>query len=158
MRRALVSPWGRLLQDAGILGEADLAFRHAGPIIDRLRLGPLPQAAQEQALLDVEIGRFEDRRGRFPRALAAFRRALEIYERLALDDPGFREGIAMCHHVIGNLHCDLEQWDDAVAAFRRAEALRADLAREHPHDPKRHDDLEGTRRNLAEVLAAHGGP
>ena len=121
------------------------------PIIDRLRLGPSSQASQEQALLDVEIGRLEDRRGRFPLALAAFRRAPEIYERLAQDDPGYREGIAMCHHVIGNLHCDQEQWSDAVASFspRRAWCGLAVTF----EDPNATDDLEGTRHNLAEALA-----
>jgi tetratricopeptide (TPR) repeat protein len=147
--------WGRLLQQVGMLDEADVAFRHAEPIIERLRLDTSSPSALMRAQVDVEIGRFEDRRGRFPRALAAFHRALTIYEQLALADPGFREGAAMCHHVIGNLHCDLQQWADAVAAFRRAEALRAALADEHPKDTKRHDDLEGTRRNLAEALAKH---
>jgi hypothetical protein len=63
----------------------------------------------------------------------------------------------MCHHVIGNLHCDLEHWADAVASFRRAESLRAALASEQPSDRKRRDNLEGTRRNLAEVLESHSG-
>ena len=145
--------WGRLLQESGCLDEADRAFRQAEPIIEHLRRDPSPLTRKTQALLAVEIGRFEDRRGRFPSALAAFQRALVLYEELARDDPGFRQATAMCHHVIGNLHCDLEHWDEAAAAFRRAEAMRAALAAEQPGDRRRREDLEGTRRNLAEVLA-----
>jgi tetratricopeptide (TPR) repeat protein len=150
--------WGRLLQEVGALGEADVAFRYAEPMIDRLKVEASPRTAQVQARLLVEIGRFEDNRERYARSIATFRAALEVYERLAANDPGYREGIAMCHHVIGNLHCDLEQWTDAIASFRRAESLRAALASEQPSDPKRRENLEGTRRNLAEVLASHSGP
>jgi tetratricopeptide (TPR) repeat protein len=149
--------WGRLLDDIGLREEAKLAFRSAEPIIDRLSLDPSSLRIRGNAQLDIEIGRLEDRRGRPDRAIVAFRRALGIYQELACNDSSLRDGIAMCHHVIGNMHTDLEQWADAAEAYRQAEAIRATMAGEYPDDPIRRENLEGTRRHLAEVLAKQSG-
>jgi tetratricopeptide (TPR) repeat protein len=140
-------------RDAGQLDEALVDLRRArtlweaSPHATRRRL-------KELARIAVEIGRIEDRQGRFAAAILSFIRAKERFESLARqvpDDVGVRRDLAMCYHVIGNLHRDLRQLAEAAASFRQALMLREALARDFPDNAQFASSLNGTRRNLAEV-------
>jgi serine/threonine protein kinase len=117
--------------------------------------------ARSRALARVnrEIGRIHDLQGRFAQAIEAFK-AQRKWIQLGWDtpDPRRRQGIASCDHVIGNLQCDLSQFQEAVACFRRALELREALVSEFPDNRKYASDRDGTKRNLAEALEKLDAP
>ena len=127
--------------------EAVVLLEDSSNDISRTRLKRL-------AVLYVEIGRIEDRLGRFANALQSFSRAREKYEAiipLAPIDSRPRRGLAMCDHVIGNLHCDLGERDQAIASFLSALELEEALVRDFPENDSCSKDLIGTRRRFTEV-------
>lgn len=120
------------------------------------RRDPGPRALLALWQVQVQIGRSLDRLNRFPEAHAAFTEARAlVLELLAIEpnDSRHKLGLAMCEHVLGNLWEDLGQPDEAIAALRRAEAIRIDLIQEDPDNLTLLSDLEGTRRRIREITA-----
>jgi tetratricopeptide (TPR) repeat protein len=138
------------------LGQLDLALRdlrEASGLWERQTSDSSRTRYRALARVSVEIGRVLDDQSRFAEAIDAHRTAIK-WHLLAWDtsDPRRRHSESTCAHVIGNLHCDLRQYREAVASYRRALALRESLANEFPGNAKYVSDRDGTRRRLGEAL------
>jgi putative nucleotidyltransferase with HDIG domain len=78
--------------------------------------------AQFTAMLDQNLGILSNIRGDVASALGFYRSALEVYRSL-----GASEMVLRCLNNIGMAHVDLEQWDEASAAFDQAFELADQL-------------------------------
>ncbi len=156
-RRQLAEPCNKLGVARRGAGQHELAladFRQALEIWQGVPEDRSLRRFRRIAVLHVEIGRTEDRLGRFAPAIVSFRRAREIYATLARlypTDPDQRRSLAMCDHAIANLLCDLDRFAEAADSFRRALELREALARQFPDRADLAKDRDGTRHRLAEV-------
>ena len=97
-----------------------------------------------------------------PAAEQAFRRALEIREKLAADLPTLpncRQELARSHNSLGALLADLGQRTDAERAYRRALEIQEKLAADFATVPGYREyrrDLATSHNNLGNLLAALG--
>lgn len=142
---------------AGLWSEAQADYERLRVLLEGVRGALTPIQEECLALAWVGIGRIEDRHDRPAKALEAFRRAENLFERLVLRVPEmihYRQALAMCPHVIGNLLIDLNQPARAIVAYDRALRLREGLAREFPGSEIFRSDLAGTRHRLSEAQAA----
>ncbi|HZW31639.1 MAG TPA: serine/threonine-protein kinase [Isosphaeraceae bacterium] len=145
---------GLARRDAGQPDQALDDLQQARNLWEALSADSSRQRLNELARISREIGWIQDRQGRYAEAILSYSRAKAWYEALLRKpplDPKDREGVAVCHHVIGNLQCDLGQFAAAAASFRRALELRQALVQDFPDHPRYAADLNGTRRRLAEV-------
>lgn len=142
---------------AGLWSEAQADYERLNALLEGVRGALMPLQVECLALAWVGIGRIEDRHDCPAKAVAAFRRAEDLFERLVQELPeeiNYRQALAMCPHVIGNLLIDLDQPARAIAAYNRALQLREGLAREFPGSEIFQSDLAGTRHRLSEAQAA----
>jgi tetratricopeptide (TPR) repeat protein len=92
-------------------------------------------------------------------ARQAYRRALDLQEKLVADSPAvpaYRQELAKSHHSLGDLLAELGQWAAAEQAYRRALSLREQLAAELPAVPAYRQELARTYNGLGSLLAELG--
>jgi serine/threonine-protein kinase len=97
--------------------------------------------------------------GRKEQALPAYRRAVEILEKLVADFPtvpAYRHDLANCHGNLGNLWAGMRQWSMAEPAYQRALELREKLAADFPTVPEYRYDLANSHYSLGVQLTAMG--
>jgi hypothetical protein len=135
--------------------------------------GHTEEVRQGVAGAHLRVGRIREKLGQHAEAEAAFRRAAELYARLAAEFPAtpqYREGLAMSHNSL--LLSDTGRAKEAEAAYTDARDLQKALAADFPQVPDYHNDLAGSlvnrarlangrrdfgaaRRELAEALPHH---
>jgi eukaryotic-like serine/threonine-protein kinase len=92
-------------------------------------------------------------------AIRLYQQSASFWERLLRDSPNetaYRGALAVCHHLIGNLHFDLGRYDEAEKSYREAIPIRRELCENDPSIPIYRSDLSGTLYNLAETLERLG--
>jgi serine/threonine-protein kinase len=93
--------------------------------------------------------------GQTEEAIAGYREALAIQQRLADDFPDVprhRKGLALAHTALGILLADRKQHEKSAEHYRKALALQQQLADELPDVPDYRKDLAGTHVNLGLLL------
>ena len=116
-----------------------------------MRLGELAEALTEKKLA---IDGFADASTYNERALAKFKNALEITDRLASSDDSNLEAmhdVGLCLNKVGNLLRSLHRLDDAAVIFERSLLLREDLYKTDVTDQHLKDLAVGQYKR-AEVL------
>jgi serine/threonine-protein kinase len=89
-------------------------------------------------------------------AVAGYREALALYEKLAEEFPGvhvYRQHLAFAHHYLGAQLADQKQFAKAAEHDRKALAMRQKLADDFPAVPAYRQGLARTHNNLGTVLA-----
>ena len=148
---------GLAYRDSGEVQHALREFQESRTLWGRMTRSSSLTQLKSLSRINVEIGRIEDRAGRFALAIGSFTLARDLNEQIVAENPedsSLREALAMCHHVIGNLHRDLGQFAEADGSFRRALQLRQALVDDFPDNARFADDLKGTRLKLTD--AGHG--
>jgi tetratricopeptide (TPR) repeat protein len=106
-------------------------------------------------------GAFENDLERPEDALRSFRRSAEGFTKiLAIAPAGFesnaRQGLATCHHCIGNVLTDLGRFPEALGAYQRAMSIREALRHEPWNKPQHQSDCAGTWQRIGETLEQLG--
>ncbi|HEX5289590.1 MAG TPA: tetratricopeptide repeat protein [Streptosporangiaceae bacterium] len=111
---------------ATLAGQAVDHHRHQAAAGRDLTAGDLARALNELSTRLADLGRRED-------ALAAIEEAVEVYRRLAGEQPGrYRPGLAMALDNLSSRLAALGQPEDALTAVEEAVALRRPLAAAQP--------------------------
>jgi serine/threonine-protein kinase len=163
-RRALAATntnLGLLLLDTGRLKDAELAFREALDIQQRLAADfpTVPEYRQELARTHLNLGRLLLDTGRPPEADAADRAALDLFKALAAEFPAvpeYRRELAAIQTNLGLLLLNTGRLKDAEGAFRDALTLQESLAADFPAVPQYRQELARTHNNLGMLLAQTG--
>ena len=95
------------------------------------------------------------RQGDLPNALAAYKAALAIRERLATADPGnvkWQRDLSTAHSNIGNVLLAQGNLSNALAAYKGSLVIAERLATADPGDAGLQDDLSDVHDEIAEVL------
>jgi eukaryotic-like serine/threonine-protein kinase len=109
----------------------------------------------------VRMGRGCVALGRQEEAASAFRRALDLQEKLVADFPGvpaYRRDLANSHNNLGALWADEGHPLKAEAAFRRALDLQEKLVADFPAVPEYRQALAMSQFNLGRLLLSLGQP
>jgi serine/threonine-protein kinase len=123
--------------------------------------GQTEEVRQGVADAHLRVGKIRYRLGQHPEAEAAYRRARELFARLAADFPGlpqYRREAARSANNLGNLLSDIGRPAEAEAAYREALDLQKQLAAEFPAVPEYRHELATTQNNLGIVLKDAGRP
>jgi tetratricopeptide (TPR) repeat protein len=107
----------------------------------------LEQSKFELAKLTYKVGRIEA-------ALAAYRTVLTAREALAAETGGtaaFKTDVGRSLKAVASLLSITGKWDEALATYRRAESLLADLA---SSDPEARTELAACRMQMSGLLLA----
>jgi tetratricopeptide (TPR) repeat protein len=111
-------------------------------------------------LLEVgERGDAARARGDLPSALASYREALAIAEKLAAADDSYGEAqrdLCVTLERVGAVLFTQRELPEALAVSRRALAISEKLAARHPSIVQLQEDLGGSLENVGEVLRAQG--
>jgi serine/threonine-protein kinase len=108
------------------------------------------------ARANVRVGVLQHRLGRPDAAAAAYRRAIDLSERLTADrptDPEYRRTLGTSQNHLGILLMEQGKAAEAEAAYRAALAVRAKLAADFPAVPDYRSDLAASQNNLGVLLA-----
>ena len=114
---------------------------------------------QQRAYHNIAFGLHEQ--GQHEQALAHFRRAIEIREQLARDNPTiskYQNEVAAYYVDVGLLERKMGRAADAEASFRKAIEIRDKLARDHPGFSDYQEGLAWCYADLAYVQSATGRP
>ena len=120
-----------------------------------------PQARRKLAVALGNVGSVLQAQGDLPGALAAFRKALEIGERLAAADPSntqWQRDLSVSHEMIGRVLQAQGDLPGALAAFRKTLEIIERLAAADPTNALWAADLAESCLDVAVVLTDMGGP
>jgi serine/threonine-protein kinase len=107
----------------------------------------------------LRVGKIRSRLGQQAEAEAAYRRAQELYVRLANDVPAvpeYRRALASSHNNLGLLLVETGHLKEAEAAYRDALALYQPLAADFPAVPHYRQELGKAHNNLGILLSDTG--
>ena len=99
--------------------------------------------------------------GRFPQAEDAYRRALDILERLGgggSAPEAYRMRLALCLVNRANLHVNRHELEPAERSYRRSLAIYQPLHTAHPERAALSNELALAANNLGLLLAQNGRP
>jgi tetratricopeptide (TPR) repeat protein len=126
-----------------------------------LEADPAPQARALLAEAYYRLGYLRAEVGPRAEALAAYRRALAIWEELVAADPAdapSRASLAETQTMIGVQSRAGGRPDEAVRAFERALSTTRGLVRDHPAVARYRGDLAWCLNNLGAIQAESGRP
>jgi tetratricopeptide (TPR) repeat protein len=126
-----------------------------------LEADPAPQARSPLAEAYCRLGYLRAEVGPKAEALAAYRRALAIWEELVAADPEnvtSRAGLAETQTMIGIQSRAGGRRDEAFRAFERAISTARGLVRDHPAVAHYRGDLAWCLNNLGAIQAESGRP
>jgi tetratricopeptide (TPR) repeat protein len=123
------------------VADAQLWARTAHALVERT-----PPGGPADARLAMSLGALNRAAGKFPDALAEYRRGLAIQEKaLSVGDPA----LARAHNDIGNVLGGQGKLADALAEHQKALAIReAALGPEHPETANSHDSLGNALKDM----------
>jgi tetratricopeptide (TPR) repeat protein len=137
-------------------GEAAQLEAEARYIADLARTASDPSGIGRTQLL---LGDVLQTKGRLDEALAAFREALAIFQRLASTDPsnaGWQRDLAVAHAKVGDILQTQGRLDEALAAFREAFAIFQRLASLDPSNADWQRELGVTHDRVGDIVQAQG--
>jgi tetratricopeptide (TPR) repeat protein len=155
---------GNMLNNMGRPAEAMESFGRALAILDRIARDH-PAALDYQrdlARAHNDLGVLLSNAGQQVEALESHRKALAIFQKLAVDYPSiteYKRDLAWSHNNIGAILIDTGQPAEAPEAaeqFRRALALREQMANENPTSAEFQRDLAVSHYNLGKLQSATG--
>ena len=123
-----------------------------------------PSVAQFQSDLGMvhhNIGNREQEAGRWAEALASYKKARAIRERLVSENPSvtqFQRDLAWSHHNVGCVQSDMGRTAEALASYQRAFAIRERLARENPSVIQFQRELAASHNHFGMLHRATGQP
>jgi Flp pilus assembly protein TadD len=137
-------------------GEAAQLEAEARYIADLARTASDPSGIGRTQLL---LGDVLQTKGRLDEALAAFREALAIFQRLASTDPsnaGWQRDLAVAHAKVGDIVQAQGRLDEALATFREAFAISQRLASTEPSNANWQRDLAIAHSSLGQAYQSMG--
>jgi tetratricopeptide (TPR) repeat protein len=137
--------------------------------------GDDPTVRVDLALAYDRVGAITSEIGSKEQSQDAYRRAVEIYQKLARDNPHvnqYQDGLATTHNHLGRMECASGSWADAERSYRSAIEIREQLDHDNPtasefraslgtayHDlgllqgaTRRQADAEGSYQRAIEIL------
>ncbi len=166
---------GAMLMRAGKPSEAEAAYRRAQEILEKLAADnpAVTDLRNQLAMIHYNLGMLMAfPRGSFPswnmlkawgkptEAEAELRRAVEILEKLAVDNPAvteFQMWLANSHTSLGNVLAQTGRPTEAEAELRRTLEIRQKLADDSPKVPMHRDAVAVGYLHLADLALARGG-
>ena len=144
--------------------EAIEYLKHSVSLVEELLSDPLNSEALKLHMAGLhQAGRTLHGGTRLPSdpqaALAALKRAIELWERLVREHPqtaGFRSDLAGFYSLTGDLFRSLAQRAEAIQAYERARRLLDELLRNDPHNANYRVDLASCHEVLG-LLARQKG-
>ena len=140
---------GRLYERTGSLAAAHSNYKAA--------LARLPEADERnRAVLFSEIGDVLKAQGDLSAALASYRDALAIGERLAQADPdnaGWQRDLSVSHERIGDIEAAGGNIAAAIVAYEKSLPIAQSLADRFPEHPRFQADIVITKRRIRELRA-----
>ena len=117
------------------------------------------EAQRDLSIAHNKIGDLLSAQGDLPGALAAYRKCLDISERLARQDPanaGWQRELSIAHEKIGDLLRAQGDLSGAPAAYRKSLEIRERLARQDPANAGWQRDLSVSHNKIGDLLRAQG--
>jgi tetratricopeptide (TPR) repeat protein len=141
-------------QDAGQLDAAQAAYARV--------IAAAKPGSDDEAVLGAQLGTgdIQDQRGSLGAALATYRSANHLADRLARSDPGNRlwqRELALSYSKIGDVEVPQGDLRAALASYQSGFAIFDRLASSEPGNDNRQRDLELSHINIGDVLLAQGG-
>ena len=121
--------------------------------------GSDPELRTEAAAAQNRASMILNEMGQTNRAIETGRRAVDLYEQLAHDEPNSsanRRGLAQSLNSLASGLRTTRQFDEAVAAFRRSAEIHEALLQAHPDDNDSAADLAATWSNVSVLLRQVG--
>jgi tetratricopeptide (TPR) repeat protein len=121
--------------------------------------GHTQEVRQSVARAHLRVANIRRRLGQHQEAEAAYRRAGELYARLAADFPAvpqYRHDLAATHNNLGIQLKDTGRHTEAEGAFRDALVIQTALADDFPDVPRYRKQLANAHNNLGALLAETG--
>ena len=152
-------------EEIGSLPDAIRSFSESIDILERLaraRARDRPDSVADRRALAASLhglGRLLAETARPGEALASYRRALEIRDRLARDNPGDtgdQARLAGIHSSIGLLLQETGRPAEAMESHRRGLAIRERLVAEHPEFAAYQTALAGSHNNIGLLFRETG--
>jgi tetratricopeptide (TPR) repeat protein len=144
---------GWLAMQAGDLASSERAFRRLLELKDGLPLGRHSYWAR------LGLGDIAKARGSLGQALAAYRAAEELAERLAkadADNTQWRRDLSVSHDRIGDVLVAQGKLAEALAAFQASLATAERLAKTDADNTQWQRDLSVSQEKIGDVLMAQG--
>jgi serine/threonine protein kinase len=131
---------GLIRRQLGLLPEAEAALTRAADLTKALAQEfPTDTAYQRQAAGALEgLAMIGKERGDYRKAAPLFAEAIRYQQetvRRNPEGPADRASLANLHHVLGGLHADLRQWDEAEASLSEALKIMKELTEASPTAP-----------------------
>jgi non-specific serine/threonine protein kinase/serine/threonine-protein kinase len=158
---------------AGATPARELVVTRALEYLDRLSRTVRADGRAGDASLERELAAAYDRVGRiqgnsyYPNlgntdgAMASYRRALAMRERLAAaapDDPARQRELASGHEGVGDMHYTVNDLRAGLASYERALAIRTRLAAAAPRDTGLARELAMIHQRLGDITGMEGFP
>jgi serine/threonine protein kinase len=114
-----------------------------------------PELRQQAGLAYRRLGDLEHQLGQQERATAAYRQALNLFERLAVDAPQsamYRAELARTEHQLGTLFRTTGRTAEAERAYGKAQTLMEKVAGEEPAVPEHRLELSSLHADRGELM------